>query len=352
MNLTYKIKDVESYLEFNKICLIFGANNSGKSTVLFNIKNYIENGSNNILIDGNKVSKNDYKVVYFDEESDFNNEFKFTKTNLFRSIIYDDILKKVNEEKILKEINNLFDVIDTKVNKYIHSKLSKFDIDDLYFDTNFTDISKVIEKFTDIYFNDFLLTSNNIPKNIKRILIYQLLFLTLENNINEDTIVIIDNFDVYLDYENTIEIINLLSKYSKKYDNVHFILSTHKNIYNLLNDNFAIYKMTNNSTLINYKEQSLIKEYLSKQNYVESKSKLVYEAFKEKNKVVVNDDDINYTYKNLLLPNKEKLGNLLINCNLEILNINNKNIKFDKPFILTQSTNEQLFFEIAKKLLT
>ena len=63
-------------------------------------------------------------------------------------------------------------------------------------------------EMSNIYINDVLLNDSNISKSMKRKLLYQLYFYDIKKLNDKPTIVIINNFDVYL---NTEEIINLLN---------------------------------------------------------------------------------------------------------------------------------------------
>ena len=70
----------------------------------------------NILINGNTYNSKNFNIISINEENDFTNEFKFTKNNTLKQIIYNDAINKINEEKIVKYTNEIFDVIDEKVN--------------------------------------------------------------------------------------------------------------------------------------------------------------------------------------------------------------------------------------------
>ncbi len=79
----------------------------------------------------------------------------------------------------------------------------------------------------------FLLNDSSISKSMKRKLLYQLYFFRHKKLDDKPTIVIINNFDVYL---NTNEIINLLNTIDNlSNDNCHFILSSCNNIFEYLN---------------------------------------------------------------------------------------------------------------------
>ena len=55
----------------------------------------------------------------------FTNEFKFTKSNTLKQLIYNDVINKINEDKIIKYTNEIFDIIDEKVNNLLDRKINK-----------------------------------------------------------------------------------------------------------------------------------------------------------------------------------------------------------------------------------
>ena len=64
-----------------------------------------------------------------------------------------------------------------------------------------------------------LLTDNKISKSMKRKLLYQLYFLDIKKLSNKPTIVIINNFDVYLNSEEIIKLLNDINSLTN--DNCH-----------------------------------------------------------------------------------------------------------------------------------
>lgn len=336
MEILYSIDGQESNLIFNKICLLMGQNASGKTKIISTIRDYINNCSKSIRINGNIVNKDDYNVLYFDEETDFSKEFKFTKSNIFRTIIYDDITNKINQDKILKEVNQRFNEIDNKINNFVEKEIKE----DLRFDINIPDINKIIEKFTDIYFDEYLLSDDNISKSVKRKLIYQLLLFYIKANTDKDTFIIIDNFDIYLDSQNTINIINLINKYTEKYNNVYFIITTNKNVYKYINNNISIYKVKNNK-LIDFNDftiKEIIKNFIITFNNIESSID------------IISDYDIEYYYKHYFIINKDKIGETLINDDIKIYSIENSP-KSINPFIICNSIEEKKLLNIIKNYI-
>jgi len=85
--------------------------------------------------------------------------------------------------------------------------LNKKQEEKICFDIEITDVNDIIDKFTNIYIDNYLLKDSNMPRSTRRKLIYNLLLFELNKSKNYTNIVFIDNFDLYLDTENTKKII-------------------------------------------------------------------------------------------------------------------------------------------------
>ena len=153
----------------------------------------------------------DYNIITINEDNDFANEFKFTKSNALKQIIYNDVINKINEEKLINYTNEIFDTIDEKVNSLLDRKINKKSDNNISFQIEIPDINSIIDRFTNIYIDNILLNDSEISKSMKRKLLYQLYFLDIKNT-EKNTIVIINNFDVYLK-----EIIIFHIKYTLNY---------------------------------------------------------------------------------------------------------------------------------------
>jgi len=54
----------------------------------------------------------DYILHFIDEENDFEDEFKFTKNNTFKQLIYEEVMAKIDGEKIIKYTNEKKIMVD------------------------------------------------------------------------------------------------------------------------------------------------------------------------------------------------------------------------------------------------
>lgn len=229
MEIVIDIDNIPNILNLDKNIIFFGKNSNYKNKVINNIDDCLLGKSKNILINGNTYNSKDFNIISINEENDFTNEFKFTKSNTLKQLIYNDVINKINEDKIIKYTNEIFDIIDEKVNNLLDRKINKKSDNNISFQIEIPDVNSIIDKFTNIYIDDVLLNDSSISKSMKRKLLYQLYFLDIKKLDDKPTIVIINNFDVYL---NTNEIINLLNTIDNlSNDNCHFILSSCNNIF-------------------------------------------------------------------------------------------------------------------------
>lgn len=338
----------QDIIKLDKNVIFFGKNSDYKNKIFNNLNDCLLGKNKNILINGNTYNSKDYNVISINEENDFSNEFKFTKSNTLKQIIYNDIINKINEDKIIKYTNEIFDVIDDKVNNLLDRKINKNNDTNISFQIEIPDINSIIDKFTNIYINDVLLNDSNISKSMKRKLLYQLYFYDIKKLNDKPTIVIINNFDVYLNTEEIINLLNTIDDISN--DNCHFILSSCNNIFEYINtNNYNIYKITNK--IINFNViNDAIKTYLIKREY-------------NKNNVSISYDEF-YTNSELLITNEEisKIRDTIINkyptLVSKILNSNNIKIVLSKPknitceyIICDNNDNQNLFSEIYSKFI-
>lgn len=291
MNVVFKNEDKEQFLVNDGILYFLSPNQSGKTFYLDLIKEGFLGQSKNFLVNNLKPEKNQYNVIYLDDTTDFNEVFKFTKNNLFRELIYSSVLNNINETKILQEVNELFNKIDIKVNRFLDININKKQEEKMRFDINITDVNSIIDKFTNIYIDNYLIKESNIPRSIKRKLIYNLLLFELKKSESRDNIVIIDNFDLYLDAENTKRIITKLQEYRKKNKNTYFFLSTNNNIYDLIDDKKSIYSIRNKKSIRIEKMEDNIEISLLKTYYEKEKTDIPFEQFINDN-IVLNKEEI------------------------------------------------------------
>ncbi len=345
MKITFKDNSNEYYINLDKNIIFFGNNSTFKNNFINNLVDSLNNKKPNILINGNKINKEDYNIIYINEDNDFTNEFKFTKTNTLKQLIYNDIIKKINEDKLINYANEIFDIIDNKVNNLLNKKINKNIDNNISFEIEIPNLNEIIDKFTNIYIDNVLISNNSITKSMKRRLLYQLYFLDIENNNDKINIIIIDNFDVYLNANEIISLLNTINKISN--NNCHFILTSNRNILEYITlDNFSIYILKNKLISLDIINEA-IKIYLLKKEYKEEQT---FNEFYLENESLITEEEIN-KIKNIIF---NKYPHLLS----KILNSNSIKVCLSKPQNITSEyiicENEEikkLFLEICNKLI-
>ena len=344
MELIIKLDDKNCNLNFDKNIILFGKNNSYKNKFINELTNSLTKNKNNILINGKVFNTNDFNIININEETDFSNEFKFTKNNTLRQLIYNDISKKINENKIIEYTNEIFDIIDEKINNLLDKKINKKSDNNIYFEIEIPNINSIIDKFTNIYIDDMLLTDNKISKSMKRKLLYQLYFLDIKKLSNKPTIVIINNFDVYLNSEEIIKLLNDINSLTN--DNCHFILSSCNNIFEYINlKYYNIYKITNKVISIN-EINNAIKTFLIKNEYKSNNTDIEFNEFYNNNEYLITEEEIS-NIRNLLFNIKPYLINKILNSNNIKLVLSKPN-NINQDYIICENNKEkELFNEIC-----
>ena len=348
MEIVISIDNQPNIIKLDKNLIFFGKNSNYKNKVINTLNNCLLGKNKNILINGNTYNSKNFNIISINEENDFTNEFKFTKNNTLKKIIYNDAINKINEEKIVKYTNEIFDVIDEKVNNLLDRKINKKSDSNISFQIEIPDINSIIDKFTNIYIDDVLLNDSIISKSMKRKLLYQLYFLDIKKIDNQPTIVIINNFDVYL---NTNEIINLLNTIDNlSNENCHFILSSCNNIFEYINiNNYNIYKITDKIINFNIIDEA-IKNYILKTEYSKSNSTILFDDFYINNESLITTEEIIKIKENIINKYSNQISKILNSDSIKIVFHKPKNITCEY-IICDNKETQNLFLEILNKFI-
>ena len=348
MEIVIDIDNIPNILNLDKNIIFFGKNSNYKNKVINNIDDCLLGKSKNILINGNTYNSKDFNIISINEENDFTNEFKFTKSNTLKQLIYNDVINKINEDKIIKYTNEIFDVIDEKVNNLLDRKINKKSDNNISFQIEIPDVNSIIDKFTNIYIDNILLSNSEISKSMKRKLLYQLYFLDIKKLNDKPTIVIINNFDVYL---NSSEIINLLNTInSLSNDNCHFILSSCNNIFDYLDiEKYNIYKATDKIINFNIIEDA-IKTYLLKNEFNKINDNISFNDFYLKNESLITNEEILNIRDNIINKYPTLISKILNSDSIKVVLSKPKNITCEY-IICSDKNNQNLFLEISDKLI-
>lgn len=333
-------ENTNNLIKFSYNTIFFGKNSQYKNNFIYNLANGLKGKNKNVLVNGILPKTNDYNVIIIDDDNDFENEFKFTKTNTLKKLIYDDVIEKVNEEKIINYTNEIFDIIDNKVNNLLDRKINKKTDNSISFQIEIPDLNSIIDKFTNIYIDNVLLSNSDISKSMKRKLLYQLYFFDVKNTNDKINFVIINNFDAYLNSNEIIKFLNTINSISN--ENCHFILTSCNNILEYLSfEFFEIYKLTDKLIPL-YNIDNAIKKYLLKREFKNGNNISFDEFYQDNENLIIEEEIINI--KNILLnkyPNI--LGKFLNNDNITFVTTKPKKITSD--YIIYNNIEEKNFLQ-------
>ena len=338
MNIRYK----ETYsFDFDNVLFINGANKSGKTKLLKLLEKGIIGELDNFYINNNRVYKNDYQVLYIGDYNNFATDFKLTKANSFKKLIYDNIIENINTDNLLAKTNDIFNIIDNKVNETIsQNKLTE----NIKFNINIDSIDKIIEKFTDIYIDEYLLDDKQTPRSSLRKLLINLTLYQIEKINSNNIIVIIDDIDNSFDEYELYNLIKLL----ENNNNAKFIVSTSRNIYSYVSSKKNIYKISNQRTKNLIDLEPCIKQAIILNEYNKNETKDDFNVFLEENEYLINEEDINYFNKNILPSLNYQIGLIYCNDKIDI-----KLSEDEKDSILyVKNELEKTFLETLNKFLT
>lgn len=348
MEVVVNIDNKKNMIKLDKNVIFFGKNSNYKNKVINNITNGLLGKTKNILIDGKNYNAKDFYIINIDEENDFSNEFKFTKSNTLKQLIYNDVISKINEEKIIKYTNEIFDVIDDKVNNLLDRKVNKKSDNNISFQIEIPDVNSIIDKFTNIYIDDVLLGDSEISKSMKRKLLYQLYFLDIKKLNDKPIIVIINNFDVYLNSSEIINLLNTINNLSN--DNCHFILSSCNNIFEYLDTGkYSIYKITDKIIDFNVIEDA-IKIYLLRNEFNKISDNISFNDFYLENESLITYDEILNIRNKIINKYPTLISKILNSDSIKVVLSKPKNITCEY-IICSDKNNQNLFLEISDKLI-
>ena len=325
----------ELNLAFNNLLVINGANKSGKSKILKTIERGLNGELEEFYVNNNRVFKGDYNTIYIGDYNNFSTDFKLTKSNAFRKLIYDDVLNTMNSEDMLGRVNTIFNSIDQKINELLENEEL---LKDIKFNINIDSIDKIIEKFTEIYIENYLLDDKVTPRSVLRRLLINLSLFQANKDNRDNTIILIDDVDTSLDEKEIFKLIKTLEK-----NNIKFIVTSSRNIYSYVEDKTCVYKLFNGilNNIVN--TEGCIKEAIIRNEYNMKKSNDNFDSFYEENEYLINEEDINY-FQNNILPN--------LNYQIGLLYSNNLNQDDFKEMISTKNELEKLYLDILYKNLT
>lgn len=348
MHIKMIFKDELLNFKFKNICLILGENNQGKTYLL----NEIETGLNGTIktdfeIDGLKIYKGDFNVIKVNDIDTFVSEFKLNKNNVFRKLIYHEIIESIDDEleqSYLNNFNELFSDINNKVNTLLNDGL--YD-NQLKIVTELDSIEKAVEKFTNIYMCEELLNDKYLSKGKGRELLYKLVLNLVDSKI-ENQVLLIDGIDNYLVGETLINFINQLIEISN--NNVKVIITGNSPLlYKYFYERATIYKISNFKLFKISSMNNIINQTILKTEHSKDPFNLPFNSFAEQNLELIRDDDITRLLKTHVVPNLFNVG--LLHCVNKIKITNNLNSNtIENSIIYRDNIERNLYISICDEL--
>lgn len=233
MNLLLKYVDGYLNLDFSNILIIAGGSSSGKSTLY----NYIISGiegklSSSFLINGREIRKNEFSFLNISLSNLLDEEFKLTsKTYLYSRM---NTLLKCFETSYLENNFNFFcDNIFFELKEGIFNDLDisiNLDIEKIIFMIT----KNIVYKFGDV-------CVENLSLNEKFKIQYKM-YLNRLLSINDNTFLIIDDFDSFGGIKNSISSLEYITKRILGYKTKVIIFLRNEELVNeLLNLDYNIY---------------------------------------------------------------------------------------------------------------
>ncbi|MBS7020630.1 MAG: hypothetical protein KH135_01985 [Firmicutes bacterium] len=347
MEINLKIEDNKMiHMVNNGVIYLLGNNGAGKTDIIKTIQKNINFGEN-VLINNLEVHKGEYEVILVNEQTQFTEEFKFTKNNFFRNLIYEDFETSKKSEDILKQLNLLLDQIDNETLYKVNRDLNKNYPIKLRLDINIDNLNEIINRFTEIYIDEVPLSKREISNSINRKLLYYLLFAKLETYHEQEVIVLIDNFDVFFDHENIIWIMEKLNQFHQQHQNIYFILASVNNIMKY-DDNIEKYYHIDNNIFHLENFKSLLELLYLKLEYNKSSKNMIFEDFVVENEMLISKKDIDHLLFEIKENYIEKIGEIYINNSITL--IKEKSSLFKNAILYKNDFEKNLYEEVAKQL--
>ena len=187
MKVEFKYNDNNHYLVFKNINLFFGGTSSGKTTLSEFFNKAFNGQSKEFMINHQYVLKNQFDVIYINGATNLTDEVKFSSKTLLNRLMkeiissQDDMLIDQIKQNVAYEMKPIISEIHNRIS--IVKEPPDFYVDDLI---------KLLKLFYP-FFNDFDINSSSSSRFITLNLLD-----AFENN-DKEKIIIIDDFDLYLD---------------------------------------------------------------------------------------------------------------------------------------------------------
>ena len=209
-NISIFDKETNKFLNFSKINIFFGYGKSGKTSFLKNINSIFLGKNRHTLVDGTITVTGDYNVFFLETKDGIKDHLKLSSKSLVRKLIINS--------KFSDNFNDIVRNVASELNK-LKQEIESIILDSLP-SLNF-EINSIDDPLNLLLDNASLSLEIDSSTEDKEKL-FSLINALTKNNENQ-TIVIIDDFNNDLDEESTIKFFEEMNK-----TNAYFFLTTKK----------------------------------------------------------------------------------------------------------------------------
>lgn len=231
------------YLEFKNINFFFGGTSSGKTALSELFSKAFNGQSKDFMIDHQYVSKNQYDVIYINGATNLSDEIKLSsKTLLIR--ILKEIISSQNEPLVNKIKQNIAYEMQPIIDE-IQKRIPFYDEQPVFYIDDFIKLLKSFYPF----FNEFDINSSSSSRFFTLNLLQ-----ALEKN-DKEKIIIIDDFDLYLDLS---QMLYLIDKFNQLNEYTFILFIRSMELCSILMEQFSIFLLNNNFQLLKSYFSSLV----------------------------------------------------------------------------------------------
>ncbi|MDR3258284.1 MAG: hypothetical protein LBT51_01555 [Fusobacteriaceae bacterium] len=334
MRVKFEYKSISKEIILSKINLFYGYNNSGKTYLakLFN-DGFNQKIKSLFLVNGVQVGKNDYEVIFVNSKENIDDHVKFTSKSILRKIFMNKIIENINKEggfedylyKKFESINeNLVKMLEN-FNNELNAKIN---------------ISLEMETLEDFIANYVKITfsQDDISSSSNKINFYKTITEYVISS-NNSKIIIIDDFDSFLDEKSTLKFLNMLESIDK---HIFILFSNKPTSLTYAIGKYNIFSIRENKLI----DLSNIKKMIQYSFFNESEGKHSFEEYVIENKLILLKEEYQILLDSISKNININLGRMLVNKEYSFNIKSNEIIK-----IIPNSEIEKSYLEYVKQLL-
>lgn len=331
MKLNYYKENIKKELEFKKVNIIYGHSGAGKTKFAKILEDGLNGKDKSFRINGNNIIKDENNVIFIDSKESINEHLKLTSKSYLKKLYYKPVSEYLNEnENFLNNINSNFTELNNKLKGISEKFNNRSSLINLNFKFQISNNETLINDCISIELN------NDISSSKSRELLFNLITLLNENDSN--TCLIIDNFDSYLDEEAILSFFNLI----KNFKGYIFLFTNKSNSLVYAIDNFGIFTLKNGD-IYNLSNMS----YLFNNSCMSNETNLSFEEYMLNDGYLKSSGILNEEYNKIKNSSVYNLGRLLTTKHYKITNT----LSYEDVCIIPNSEIEEKFLIYINNLV-